>query len=119
PDGFLLRSDDKLRLAQLRLNDYLFAEEQRATNAPFDMAVWRKLPKRLLAEQIQAVLQRLRWLDAHDAELETAHVARTRLETLLRALYTIKAPYTELELRALLDQSIPLLGRIAPYGPVE
>jgi len=119
PDGFLPEPGDPLLAAHLRINDYLFAEEQRAPNAPFAVAIWRKLPKRFLAEQIQAALRRLLWLDQHDAELETAHIARTRLKTLLRVLYAIKASFTEPELRALLDQTIPLLGRIAPYGPVE
>jgi len=118
PDGFLPERGEPLLAAHLRINDYLFAEEQRAPNAPFDIAIWRKLPKRFLAEQIQATLRRLLGLDQHDAELETAHIARTRLETLLRVLYAIKDPFTEPELRAL-GQTIPLLGRIAPYGPVE
>ena len=119
PDGFLISPDDPLRAAQLRLNDYLLAEEQRAPNAAFDMSVWRKLPKGQLAGQIEATLRRLRWLDQHDAELENAHLARLRLAGLLRALYTLKAPYRERDLRAFLDLTVPLLGRIAPYGPVE
>jgi len=119
PDGFLLSPDDPLRAEHLRLNDYLLGEEQRSTQAPFDVAIWRKLAKRGLAGQIQAVLRRLAWLDAHDGELENAHLARMRLTTLLRVLYSIKAPYTEPELRALLNLTAPLLGRIAPYGPVE
>ena len=68
PDGFLLSSADPLRTAHLLLNDYLLAEEQRPTNVPFDVAVWRKLPKPEVAAQIQAVLRRLAWLDQHDAE---------------------------------------------------
>src|SRR5579862_3836884 len=119
PDGFLLASDDPLRAAQLRLNDYLFAEEQRLPSVPFDVAVWRKLPKRVLADQIAATLQRITWLDQHDDELQNAHLARMRLTTLLRVLYSIKAPFTDVNLRTLLDLSVPLLGRIAPYGPVE
>lgn len=119
PDGFLVSPDDPLRAAQLRLNDYLLGEEQRAPNAPFDMSVWRKLPKREIAGQIEGTLRRLRWLDQHDAELENAHLARLRLGGLLRALYTMKAPYTERDLRTLLDLTVPLLGRIGPYGPVE
>jgi len=119
PDGFLLLPDDPLHAAQLRLNDYLFAEEQRNPSVPLDVATWRKLPKRLVADQIVAVLRRLTWLDQHDAELETAHLARMRLTTLLRVLYKFKAPYTEADLCRLLDLTIPLLGRIAPYGPVE
>jgi hypothetical protein len=119
PDGFLLSSDDPLRAEHLRLNDYLLGEEQRSPQAPFDVAIWRKLAKRHFADQIQAVLRRLAWLDQHDAELESAHLARMRLTTLLRVLYSIKASYTEPELRALLDLTVPLLGRIAPYGPVE
>lgn len=102
PDGFLPEPGDPLLAAHLRINDYLFAEEQRAPNAPFAVAIWRKLPKRFLVEQIQAALRRLLWLDQHDAELETAHIARARLKTLLRVLYAIKAPFTEPELRALL-----------------
>jgi hypothetical protein len=120
PDGFLLSPDDPLHAAHLRLNDYLLAEEQRDTaRTPFDVGPWRKLPKRELPGQVQAVLRRMQWLDQHDAELENAHRARLRLVTLLRVLYTIKAPYTEPDLRLLLDLTIPLLGRIAPDGPVE
>src|SRR5438105_782056 len=102
PDGFLLSPDDPLRAAHMRLNDYLLADEQRQSTSPFDVATWRKVPKRELAKQIQAVLERLTWLDQHDAELETAHLSRIRLATLLRVLYTLKAAYTEPELRALL-----------------
>ncbi len=119
PDGFLIQPDDPLRAAHLRLNDYLLDEEQRSPHTPFDAAVWRKIPKNQLAAQLQAVLERVRWLGEHDAELENAHQARLRLGTLLDVLYRIKAPFTEPELRALLDRTIPLLGRIAPYGPVE
>jgi hypothetical protein len=119
PDGFLISPGNPLRAAHLRLNEYLLGEEQRAPATPFDAAVWRKLAKSNFADHVQAVLERLRWLDEHDAELEIAHVARIRLNTLLGVLYSIKAPYTEPELRALLDRTVPLLGRIAPYGPVE
>ena len=87
PDGFLRSPADSLHAAQLRLNDYLLAEEQRNPNAPFDAAIWRKLPKRLVPEQVAAVLRRLAWLDEHDAELENAHLAWMRLKTLLRTLY--------------------------------
>jgi len=60
PDGFLLSPDDPLRAAQLRLNDYLFAEEGRNTaTTPFDVSPWRKLPKRELAGQTLAILKRL------------------------------------------------------------
>jgi len=119
PDGFLLSPDDPLHAAQLRLSDYLFAEEQRSPGAPFDAAIWRKLPKRLVPDQVAAVLLRLAWLDQHDAELENAHLARMRLTTLLRVLYKFKPPYMESDLCRLLDLTVPLLGRIAPYGPVE
>ena len=119
PDGFLLSPDDPLRAAHLRLNAYLLGEEQRSPATPFDAVVWRKLAERNFADQVQAVLERLRWLDEHDAELENAHLARIRLTALLRVLYSIKAPYTEPELRALLDRTIPMLGRIEPYGLVE
>src|SRR5437868_9695976 len=93
PDGFLISPDDPLRAAHLRLDDYLLAEEQRALSEAFDVGIWRKLPKRIVSEQVEAVLRRLIWLDAHDAELENAHVSRKRLITLLRVLYTLKAPY--------------------------
>jgi hypothetical protein len=119
PDGFLLSPDDTLHAAHLRLSDYLLAEEQRSPGAPFDVAIWRKLPKRLIPDQVAAVLLRLTWLDHHDAELENAHLARMRLTTLLRVLYKFKAPYTEADLCRLLDLTVPLLGRIAPDGPVE
>jgi len=102
------------------LNDYLFAEEGRNTaTTPFDVALWRKLPKRELAGQTLSVLKRLRWLNEHDAELKNAHMARIRLVTLLRVLYKIKAPYTEPDLTTLLDETSVLLGRISPEGPVD
>src|SRR5262249_43153365 len=101
------------------LNDYLVAEEQRASTDPFDVTIWRKLPKAKIPDHVEAVLHRLAWLDQHDAELENAHIARIRLTTLLRVLYSLKIPYTEPQLRRLLDLTVPLLGRIAPYGPVE
>ena len=120
PDGFLLSPNDPLHAAHVHVNDYLLAEEQRnPTLIPFDVAIWRKLPKRQLVDQIRAVLERLAWLDQHDAELENAHLARRRLATLLRVLYRNKIPCTELDLRILLDLTTPLLGRIAPFGPVE
>ena len=119
PDGFLLSSDDPLRAAHLRLDDYLLQEELRPPQTPFDIAAWRRLAKHNFADYVQAVLRRLQWLHEHDAELVNAHLARMRLTTLLRVLYSIKVPYTEPELRALLDLTVPLLGTIAPYGPVE
>ena len=120
PDGFLLSSNDPLHAAHVRLNDYLLAEEQRnPAFTSFDVAIWRKLPKRHLVDQVRAVLERFAWLDQHDAELENAHLARLRLATLLRVLHGNKIPYIESDLRTLLDLTTPLLGRIAPYGPVE
>jgi hypothetical protein len=120
PDGFLLSPDDLLRAAHLRLNDFLVAEEARNPSAaPIDAGPWRKLPKRELPGLTHAVLHRLLWLDQHDAELDTAHLSRIRLTKLLRVLYAIKAEFTEPELIALIDATTPLLGRIAPYGPVE
>jgi hypothetical protein len=83
------------------------------------VAIWRKLPKRELINQVQALLERFAWLDQHDAQLENAHLARLRLATLLHVLYRLKIPYTESDLRMLLELTTPLLGRIAPYGPVE
>ena len=120
PDGFLLSPNDSLHAAHVRLNDYFLGEEQRnPALTPFDVAIWRKLPRRELVNQVTAVLERFAWLDQHDAELESAHLARIRLATLLRVLYSIKIPHTEPDLRMLLGLTTPLLGRIAPYGPVE
>jgi hypothetical protein len=120
PDGFLLAPDDPLRSAHLRLNDFLVAEEPRdAATSTVDAGPWRKLPKRELPGLTLAVLRRLLWLDQHDGELDTAHVSRIRLSRLLRVLYAIKAEFTERELGAILNATTPLLGRIAPYGPVE
>ena len=120
PDGFLLGAGDPLRAAHLKLNDYLLAEEERmAARSAFDLAPWRKLPKRGVIEVTQAILHRLRWLDEHDAELDSAHLARQRLGMLLGVLETFKAPYSEADLVALLDATGRLLGRIPPYGPVD
>ena len=65
-----------------------------ATVTPFDVGVWKKVPERQLAGQVEAVLRRIAWLYEHDSELDSYHLARTRLRTLLH-------------------------GRMAPYGPVE
>ena len=120
PDGFLLSPDDPLRAAHLRLDDFLVAEEGRDPSAaPIDAAPWRRLPKRELPGLTLAVLRRLIWLDQHDAELETAHLSRTRLVKLLRILYAVKAPFSEPELIAIIDATTPLFARIAPFGPVE
>ena len=120
PDGFLLAPDDPLRAAHLRLNDFLVAEEQRnPASAPIDASAWRRLPKRELAEITLAVLRRLWWLTQHDAELDSAHLSRIRLVTLLRILYRIKAQFLEPELVAIIDATTPLLARISPYGPIE
>lgn len=119
PDGCLFSLNDPLRAEHLRVNEYLLSEENRPSNAPFDTAPWRKLPKHRLTDHIQAVLRRVAWLHEHDAELEHAHLARLRLRALLRVLYSIKAPVTEAQLRTLLDLTSPLLGRIEPFGPVE
>lgn len=85
----------------------------------FDVAPWRKSPKRQIILLTEAVLARLLWLDSHDAELVCPHLARLRLGTLLRVLYTIKAPYTETDLVGLLDGRGRCWWRIAPYGPVD
>ena len=69
--------------------------------------MWRKLDQRHLSADIQAVLERLAWLVGHDAELESALWARFYRATLLRALL------------ALLDRTVPRLGRVVHYGPVE
>jgi hypothetical protein len=120
PDGFLLNDDDPLVDVQHRLNDYLFSEEQReAAGVKFDVRPWRKLRPPEIVRHVEAILERLRWLDQHDSELEGAHLARQRLATLLRTFHTIKASYGETELCRLLDLTTALLGRIEPYGPVE
>ena len=121
PDGFLATVDDPLLPAHLRIDEYLLEEEVRHRHGPqiFDITRWRKLSKRELAAQIQAVLHRMTWLYRHDSDLRNGHVARLRLTGLLRALYSIKAIYTETELRAFLGLTTPLLGAIQPYGPVE
>lgn len=120
PDGFLFEPDDPLRAAHLRLSDFLLCEEERdPATTQIDAAPWRKLPKRELPGLTIALLHRLLWLDKHDAELDTAHLSRTRLTRLLRVLYGIKAEFTEPELIAVIDATTPLLGRIAPYGPAD
>jgi hypothetical protein len=86
PDGFLLSPDDPLRAEHLRLNDYLLGEEQRSPQTPFDVAIWRKLAKRHFADQIQAMLRRLVWLDQHDAERERSPGAHAPDDVAARAL---------------------------------
>jgi len=60
PDGFPLSPNDPVHDAQLRLNEYLLGEEQRnPALTAFDVAIWRKLGKRQLLDQVRAVLERL------------------------------------------------------------
>jgi hypothetical protein len=108
PDGFLTSRDDPHYAAHLRLNDYLHTEEKRAgTLTPFDVGVWRRIPKKQIAGQVEAVLRPIVWLYEHDSELDNGHLAPTRLTTLLRVLYTMKIPFTEPGLRAALELTVP------------
>ena len=119
PDGFPISPSDRIVAAHLRLNDFLIADTPRdPSQTPLDGGSWKKLPKRQIVDQIEAVLRRLAWLFDHDAELANAHIARLRLTQLLRVLYTVKLPCTEADLRMMLDLTTPLLGRIAPDGPL-
>ncbi len=120
PDGFPLSRSDRLFAAHLLLNEYLAAAGRHdPALTPPDAARWKKLPKRQTIDLIEALLRRLAWLQEHDAELESAHLARLSLARLLRALYTRKLPCTETDLRMMLDLTVPLLDVIAPDGPVE
>ena len=120
PDGFPLLETDRLSAAHASLNAYLQAEALReSARTPLDTKRWKKLPKRQAIDVIEAILIRLAWLDRHDAGLPAAHVDRLRLVQLLRILYTIKLPCSERDLCAMLSLTVPLLGRVAPYGPVE
>jgi hypothetical protein len=57
PDGFLLSPADPLFRRQLRLNDYLLAEEQRAaTQSSFDPTPWRKTSKDEIPSLVEAAL---------------------------------------------------------------
>ncbi|HEX5235782.1 MAG TPA: hypothetical protein VFW25_10685 [Silvibacterium sp.] len=116
----MLTPRDPLRAAHERLNDFLIAEEQRNPATPaFDVSPWRKLPKRELPQQTLAVLRRIRWLDQHDTELEDAHKSRITFARLLRVLYGISAEFAEPELVSIIEATTELLGRIAPYGPID
>ena len=103
------------------LDDYLAASEGEdpvyLIDHDPDLSKWKKLPKPQIIDLIEAILKRLNWLYAHDAELSHAHVARIKLVKLLRVLYsTKKLPCTETYLRMMLDLSVPLLDRIEPDG---
>jgi hypothetical protein len=75
PDRFPLSPPDRLHGAQLRLNDFLVTDNRSdQARAPLDGAPWKKLPKRQIIEQLEAVLRRFTWLSDHDAELANAHV---------------------------------------------
>ena len=87
PDGFLPAPDDPLLAEQVRLNDFLLAEELRADRTPPDLKTFKRLKQQDFSRQIEALLQRIAWLWGHDAELETGHVARRRLTTLLASLH--------------------------------
>ena len=101
------------------MNDFLFAEEQRPDRDRQHLKLFKNLKQHDFTRQVEAVLQRMAWLVAHDAELETGHVARRRLATLLGSLHKMNAVYDAPALCRLLDLTVPLLGRIAPYGPVD
>jgi hypothetical protein len=120
PDGFPIARDDRLRLAHESLSEFLAAEAGcEASHARSDDRRWKKLPKRSAIHHLEAILRRVRWLHEHDAQLPAAHVDRLRLIRLLRILYALKLPCTENDLCTLLDLTAPLLGAIAPNGPVE
>ena len=95
------------------LDAYLIDDHQNLTK-------YKKLPKRQIIELIEASLRNYTWLREHDAELPDAHVARLKLAKLLQALHTVKKlPYTEPELRTMIDLTTPLLNYIPPDGPVD
>jgi hypothetical protein len=120
PDGFLLSRTDPLFAFQQKLSDFLAADEARdPSRTMLDPGPWKKLPKREAITLIEATLRRLNWLCAHDAELDTAHMARHRLIQLLRVLYKIKLPCTEADLRAQIELTVPLMDRMWPDGPLD
>ena len=142
PDGFLILPADVFFNEHLLLNDYLLEEELRELTRSViptlennqsnltaevhglhsvrtDFAKWKKLPKQQVIGLIKAILHRVTWLYKHDAELEASHLARPRLIKLLRFLYTMKLPCNEQDLCTMLELTVPLLGAIAPYGPVD
>jgi hypothetical protein len=117
PDGFPLAADDPLRVAHESLNGFIIEDAAREeAHAKPDDRRWKKLPKSLAIEHVEAILRRLTWLREHDRELRAAHVDRLRLVRLLRVLYTVKLPCTERDFRAFLDLTGPLLDAIAPSG---
>ena len=100
------------------LEDYLAEEVQdfeRFTPDP----KWKKLPKRQSIDLIKIILHRLQWLRDNDSNLADAHLSRIKLVKLLRVLYSRKLPCTEVDLRTILDSTVPLLTDIAPDGPVD
>ena len=117
-DGFSFQQTDRLAPLYSLLNQYV-AEPV----TDFDRFVpdpkWKKLPKRQTIDLIEAVLRRLNWLVANDADLHDAHFSRLKLIKLLRQLYARKLPCNETDLRMMLDLTVPLLDHIAPDGPVE
>jgi hypothetical protein len=117
-DGFPFSESDSLAAEHLLLNDYLSQEVTDLERFSPDPK-WKKLPKRQTIDLIEAVLRRLNWLVAHDAELRDLHLVRLKLIKLLRLFYTRKLPCTESDLRSMLDLTVPLLDHIAPDGPVD
>jgi len=85
-----------------------------------NLTKYKKLPKRQIIELIEASLRKYTWLREHDAELPDAHVARLKFAKLLQTLHTTKKlPYTEPELRTMIDLTTPLLNYIPPDGPID
>ena len=85
-----------------------------------DLSKWKKLKKRQIIDLIEAILKRYAWLREHDAEISNAHFDRLKLLDLHRTLHTVKKlPYTEADLRAMLDSTTPLLDHIPPDGPID
>jgi hypothetical protein len=95
------------------LDEYLTADKP-------DLVSFKKMPKRQIIDLIGAILKRYAWLREHDNEVGDAHVKRMKLVHLLRTLYTVKKlPFSESDLRMIVDLTVPLLDYIAPDGPVD
>jgi hypothetical protein len=119
PDGFPLSASDRLHDAHLLLNEYLTEVVYDFERYTPDPKQWKKLSKRQAIDVIEAALRRFNWLVEHDAELTDAHVSRLKLGRLLPVLYSRKLPFSETELVAVLDLTVPLFEFIAPDGPVD
>src|SRR5690348_17115969 len=120
-DGFSFSSVHPRAAAHAWLNGYIASEDD-PTPAVFT-ATLRKLKKdpspRASLDVLIAALERMVWLRQYESDIAGAHQSIRRFRVLLAPLYKQKLPFTEPDLRAVVQSTTLLQGLIGPSGPVE